>query len=623
MCGFAGVVRRGRPVARDEMEPLLPWLARRGPDGTGVLANGGIALAASRLAIQGGAEAAQPLRGAAGRFALVYNGELFASHRRALRQRMRAEGAGEAPATSDTALLLAWLAHRCASRSAGDPLPPEAIEPLRGAMYAFALADLVERDVLLASDGDVKPLHVRELPERGETWFSSTVAPLLVARPGGASLDLAGLATRLFVPVGDRPLLAVPGALESVRGPAPSILERGGRGRPATAPPPPRGAGPADATALHDAWSESAREAGEVDGAVCVLLSGGLDSSAVAAWCGRPDALAVTGRFAPPGGPFDESADAREVAQSLDLPHDVLDLSDRDLLADLPAVLRALEEPAGGPGSLALHRVARHARAHGRVALSGTGGDERLAGYARVALALGRSGAFAAGYEPLARRMARAGASPRDRWLAAVDRSDDLLPYLSPAFRGSLPLEEGRARARALAFPGDEGDGLLALVRAERETTLRMLLLVEDRVTMDVALESRPVPCLGRVPEVASRLPPSDLLDETGGGKAALREALRGAIPERVRTASVKRGFPTPFARAARGAGRDLAEAVVSSRAFAERGWWDVEACRALVAGRPGEPEPAGHDRAAFAVLALETWARLFLDGEAFRGGAW
>src|SRR5262245_31883989 len=133
MCGFVGVVRRGRPVAREEIERLLPYVLRRGPDGAGTLCNGGIALGASRPAIQGGAEAAQPLRAPGGRFVLVYNGELFASHRRALRQRMRLEGAGEASATSDTALLLAWLAHRLQDRAAGDPLPPDTLRPLAGA----------------------------------------------------------------------------------------------------------------------------------------------------------------------------------------------------------------------------------------------------------------------------------------------------------------------------------------------------------------------------------------------------------------------------------------------------------------------------------------------------------
>jgi asparagine synthase (glutamine-hydrolysing) len=615
MCGFLGVVRRGRPVAREEVERLLPYVLRRGPDGAGAFANGGIGLAASRLAIQGGAEAAQPLRAPGGRFVLVYNGELFASHRRALRQRMRAEGAGEAPATSDTALLLAWLAHRLQDRAAGDPLPPDALAPLSGAMYAFAVADLVERDVLLASDGRVKPLHVREAPERGETWFASTIAPLLAAVPGPRGVDPAQLATRLFGPLGSAPLVRVEtGRLVEVAGTWPALGERG-PGLPPASPPATPAGGPTDPAALREAWAESAREAGEVDGAVAVFLSGGLDSAAVAAWCGRPDALAVTGRFGPPGGAFDESENARRVAHALDVAHDVLDLSDRALLVDLPAVVRALEDPIGGPGSLPLHRIARHARAHGRVALSGTGGDELLGGYARVALALGRTGPFARGYEGLAGRMEAAGASPPDRWLAAVDRSQDLLPFLAADFRASLPLDEGRDGARALAFPSG-GEGLLALVRAEVETTLRMLLRVEDRVTMDHALESRPVPCLGRVAAVASRLPPSELVGPDGEGKVALREALRGAIPEEVRASPIKRGFPTPFHRAARGEGRDVAEAVLASRAFRERGWWDVARCRALL----DEDRPA-HDRAAFAVLSLEAWARAFLDGDGVADG--
>src|SRR5437763_7470681 len=178
MCGFIGVVRAaGRgPVRREEMEALLPFIARRGPDGTHVLVDRGVGLAASRLAIQGGREADQPLVSADGRFAIAYNGELFASHRRLLRGTLRAEGAGEVRATSDTALLLAWLAHRLADRRAGDPVPLDALAPLEGGMYAFALVDLREGEAILHTDGAMKPLYVAPRPARGETWFSSTLA---------------------------------------------------------------------------------------------------------------------------------------------------------------------------------------------------------------------------------------------------------------------------------------------------------------------------------------------------------------------------------------------------------------------------------------------------------------
>jgi hypothetical protein len=129
-----------------------------------------------------------------------------------------------------------------------------------------------------------------------------------------------------------------------------------------------------------------------------------------------------------------------------------------------------------------------------------------------VALAVGRGGAWTEGYEGLAARMDAAGADPRARWLAAVDRTDDLAPYLAPELRARLPLDAARRELRDDLFgEGAPPDAVRALVRAEEETTLRLLLRVEDRVTMSASLESRPVPCLGRVPDAAGRLP-GDLL---------------------------------------------------------------------------------------------------------------
>ena len=89
-----------------------------------------------------------------------------------------------------------------------------------------------------------------------------------------------------------------------------------------------------------------------------------------------------------------------------------------------------------------------------------------------------------------------------------------------------------------------------------------------------------------------------------------------GSIPERVRTDPRKRGFPTPFDRAARGAARDLALGLLDDERFRTRGWFDTRACKALL--DPGPERPA-HDRALFSVLSLEVWARLFVDGDALR----
>ena len=78
-----------------------------------------------------------------------------------------------------------------------------------------------------------------------------------------------------------------------------------------------------------------------------------------------------------------------------------------------------------------------------------------------------------------------------------------------------------------------------------------------------------------------------------------------------------KRGFPTPFHRAATGAGREGVLARLGERRFRERGVWNVAACRRLL----DEPRPA-HDRALFSVLLHETYFRLFLDGDAYASPA-
>ncbi len=486
-------------------------------------------------------------------------------------------------------------------------------------MYAFALADLVTREVVLHTDGAIKPLAVAARPAQGEVWFASTTATLWAAIGGARTIDRDEWAYRLVSPEGRRPLLRASAAIEDVRDRvlvASAATPGAWREAPVVGATPRRPAPPPGLDEVREAISDAAREAAETSGPVSILLSGGLDSAAVAAWCERKDALALTGRFDPPGGPFDESADAAAVAAAAGLAHEIVTLRDGDLVDDLEDVVTALEDPVGGPGSLAIHRLAHRARAHGRVALSGTGGDEHFAGYARIALALGREGAWTAGYEPLLARMARAGADPRRRWLAAVDRSDDLLPYLDPAFAASLPLADAREAAFRAAFPANDG-GVpptpgRALAAAEVATTLRMLLRVEDRVTMSLGLESRPVACLLRVPDVAARLPEGALVGPDGEAKRTWRAALSGRIPEAVRTSRHKRGFPTPFHRAARGAGRARALAILEDRRFRERGLWNVAACRRLL----DEERPA-HDRALFSVLLHETFARLFLDGDA------
>lgn len=619
MCGFVGVVRdpgRG-PVTREELASLLPWLRHRGPDGEGVVLGRGAGLAATRLAIQGDRRSDQPLVTADGRYALAFNGELFATQQARLRERLARTGVAPPPSEAgDTALLAAALAGPAYPAPLAFP-GREAWSALEGALGALALVDLEAGRAWVGRDGlGVKPLYLLRTPAGDEAWFASELAPLLIVARR-LHLDVAptpaGLAElwrwqRPASAWSGTPFPLLSGLLPGTEGVRPGHGERAWHAGGAV----PVSTGRADgahAAAARDAFAaafaRSAADAAASTGPVALFLSGGLDSAAVAAFAGRRDMLALTGRFEPHGGALDESAGAAAVAQALGLRHEVLNLSDGDLVGDLEQVIRALELPLAGPGSLALWRLARRARQHGRVVLTGTGGDELLGGYARTALALGRGGAWTRGYEALAERM-RAAAGVPERVALALDRRSDLAGLFDPGFRERLeaqPLEPP---------PAPRATALDSALHPELLGTLPALLQVEDRVLMAHGLEGRPVFCLGDVPKTALALAPDDVVGPDGEGKRVLRALLRGRIPESVRTERAKRGFPTPFARAVRGAGRARAQQLLADRRFAERGWWDVRACRALL-----DEERPLHDRALFAVLSWELWARLFVDGDA------
>jgi asparagine synthase (glutamine-hydrolysing) len=604
MCGFVGVLRprSAGPVQPETLRALLPWIRHRGPDQEDVFVRDGFGVAAARLRVRGGDEGDQPLVVDGGERVVAFNGELLSLG---------------GPRCDTPALLRAPQL-----RPVGAPGDPgweddrdgALFELLRGNMAALAVYDRGRARLDLWRDPlGIKPLYTAE-GDDDTVWFASEIAPLLRAVPSLRAARPRGLADLLawHRPRDDLPfhgIEAVAPRSMSTYGLDPAGF-RHGDGESAAFDLWSWRSDRLDAAevvaTVRQAWRAASRAAADVDGPVALFLSGGLDSSAAAAFSGRSDLLCLTGRFAPHGGPFDESAAAAEVARDVGLRHEIVELRDEDLVADLPAVVRALEMPIAGPGSLALWRMAKRARDHGRVVLTGTGGDELFCGYARTALALGRAGPWTRGYEPLRARIEAAGQDETLRLRAAFNRADDLVPVLDGDFLRSLPPPDA---------PEVEGWSSLlhALHQEEATGTLPSLLHVEDRVLMAHGVEGRPVGCLGDLDRIARSLPEAWLVGPDGEGKRALRAALAGVIPESVRTDPRKRGFPTPFARAARGAGRERVEDWFGERRFRERGWWNVDACRRLL----DEERPA-HDRALFAVLSWEWWARWFLDGDAF-----
>lgn len=154
MCGIAGIFeRQGKAISRAEIDRFTDSLAHRGPDGRGVMLEGGVALGHRRLAILDLTDAgACPMpfpRQGAPRYWITFNGEIF----NFVELRAELEGAGfHFESDSDTEVLLAAYVHwgeDCLLRFNG--------------MWAFAIWDRQDRTLFLARDRfGVKPLYYLE-----------------------------------------------------------------------------------------------------------------------------------------------------------------------------------------------------------------------------------------------------------------------------------------------------------------------------------------------------------------------------------------------------------------------------------------------------------------------------
>jgi len=566
MCGIAGTL----DGSTSRVERMLDAMAHRGPDGRATSQGARACLGATRLAIRGGREGDQPLKTRRG--LLVFNGEIYntaelvkdlARHHFAV--------SGE----SDTEIVGALL----------DVYGMRAVDRLNG-MYALAWDD--GENVWLARDpAGIKPLYY------SGSSFASEIKPLL---EGGASLCGDALTRWLTfhyaygadtffegvkrVPPGT--VMALPDA-RVVRTdaaltfgePNPSLTE----------------------DRLRKVLERSVRDA-IPDEPFGVCLSGGVDSSLIAALAGK--ATAYHGRVDGPG--CDESPHARAAAAELHLDLVCVDITAEACLDALPRVIRALEEPVAGPGSVAQWLVAERASRDVRILFSGCGGDELFGGYARAAAVVRDTPPPGLeSYAPLFDKVR--GLDPAARAFACLDRRTPGL------FRKEFMDAHPAPREEFLeAFAMGRLDPLAAAARAETALVLPALLQVEDRVTMAFSVESR-VPLLDRrLLRSASRLPPKARVSADGRLKARLREAAEPILPAAVRSRTDKMGFPLPLGDWLRGPWKTFVLDVLLDRRTRERNMIDPGGVQDAIA-RPGP-----YDRGLYSALLLELWCRTFLD---------
>lgn len=575
MCGIAGVVvGTAEQVNPQWLRDMSGAMEHRGPDDAGWLqwspnnaprptrsvheVSAQVGFCHQRLAIIDLSEGGwQPMCTADGRYALVFNGEIY----NYIELRVELEQRGHTfVSESDTEVLLEAFAEwgpAVASRLVG--------------MFAFAVLDTVTRTLTLVRDPfGIKPLHYATWP--GGLGFASEIKSLLhlpgVSRRASAQalldyLDQGAVghsSQTMFDDVKSLP----PGSFGTLTLDRPDrlVLER------YWSPP--------ENDTLEISFDEASAQVRDLflnnlslhlrsDVPVGTALSGGVDSSAIIA------GLRVVGGTQTDIRAFSYIADDPSLSEEkwIDLAVGAAEArvvkitpNETELLTDLDYLIRCQEEPFGSTSIYAQHRVFRAAAEHGvKVMLDGQGADEMLAGYhpyisVRIASLLRRgdlltaqrlafAGAQLPGQQSAPRLLAKAGASllppgvfQHIRQSAHASRSgaNRWIDHAWFASHGGIERPVSPAST-----------SLHEVLRRDiTSSSLPALLRYEDRNSMAFSVESR-VPFLTTsLVDFVLRLPASYLLGADGTTKTVFRSAMRGIVPDGILDRRDKIGFATP-----------------------------------------------------------------------------
>jgi asparagine synthase (glutamine-hydrolysing) len=607
MCGFAGILERDNQTSESALRAIAARMAdtlrHRGPDDTGVWvdAAAGVGLSHRRLSILDLSPAGhQPMVSASGRHVIVFNGEIYNSLQLRCELDQVTRGSLSFRGHSDTEVMLAAFDHWGVRR---------AISRMNG-MFAFALWDRQERILYLGRDrlGE-KPLYYGWI---GRTLLFGSELKALRCHPDfRAEINRDALALyfrhncipaphSIYKGIYKLPpatILAVSIDTAEAAAPVPywslkELVERGLAN--------PFSGSEENAVDELDALLRDAVKIRMLaDVPLGVFLSGGVDSSTVVALMqaqsNRPVRTFSIG-FCEPD--YNEAKHAKAVAQHLGTEHTELYVRPTEAMEVIPRLPEMYDEPFADSSQIVTFLIARLAREHVTVCLSGDGGDEVFGGYNRH---IWNSRVWKSiRWVPRSVRMAAARAIcrvPPYRWDALFQRLSPLLPikvrhnqfgYKVHKIAGILPSPSPRNMYLVLASHWTEAESVV-LGAKEPETLLtrddawphlpgfsQLMMFLDaatylpddiltkvDRATMAVSLEAR-VPLLDpRVVEFAWRLP-SSLKIRNGRGKWILRRLLGRYVPPEL-TERPKAGFGIPLDRWLRGPLREWAESLLDA----------------------------------------------------------
>jgi asparagine synthase (glutamine-hydrolysing) len=611
MCGICGIVRGdGRAVDRDVLAAMSNALVHRGPDSAGEVVLGEAGLAARRLAIIDLEGGDQPMANEDGRIVVVQNGEIY--NHAELRTELEAAGHRFRTPHSDTEVLVHLYEQH----------GPRFAERLRG-MFAVAVWDSERRRLVLARDRfGIKPLYYRD---GADFAFASELKALRALPDLSREVDLDALEAFLAFNAihGPRTIYRgvrkLPPGHVLVREEGAVRIERYAFVSPAVE----HRDEPWEALAdeLRERLRDSVRAHLVSDVPVGVLLSGGIDSSALAALAaehGRVSTFSIG--FTEKS--FSEVELARTIARRYGTDHHEL-VVEPDAVELLPTIAAAFDEPFADSSALPTYLVSELAAQHVKVALSGEGGDELFGGYETYVadtLAM-RTGGAARLLSPLAEALpSGSGRVPLDYKLKRFTRAAHLPPLerhhgwkeiFSPDARAELlrpdrrgtedPLDVYRAR-----WAETEGaDTLARLQDVDRAIYLVDDLLVKtDRMSMAHSLELR-VPFLDPVvAELALALPPAARV-RGFAKKRLLRSAVEPLVGREIARGR-KKGFSIPAAAWLRGELEPFAREVLGADRLRRQGYFEPAAVSRLIDEHVARRED--HSRQLWGLITFSLW---------------
>ena len=624
MCGICGFYeyKTHRPAVRRTLSDMLQVIHHRGPDDSGVHMDRDLALGMRRLSIIDLGGGKQPIGSEDGSVVTVFNGEIY--NFQSLREELQSRG-HLLKTASDTEVIVHLY----------EDFGEECVQHLRG-MFALAVWDATRRRLFLARDRlGIKPLYFTQTG--GRLIFGSEIKAILQHPAVQANLNLEALNNFLSLKYVPSPQTMFAGIDALPPGCSLSCDESGVKvrrywdlsfanqchGLPEQA----------YAEQLKKLLTECVRMHLVSDVPFGAFLSGGIDSSTIVALMtevlNEPVKTYSVG-FDGDAEIFSELPYARLVAKQHHTDHHEVFIGPNDLINLLGKVIWHLDQPIGDEASLANYMVAELASRDVKMVLTGEGGDELFAGYARYAgERLSRFFRFA---PETAKSLALAASEriPRLRRqkiaLFALCQSDEVTRFVNwfPLFNSQMK-QALLSRDVKAALSGYDTRHVFAehLARTDAKEPLNRMLYVDtklwlpddllargDKTSMATSLEAR-VPLLDhKLVEFAASVP-QNLKVKGFARKYLLKKTSEAWLPPQI-IRRKKKGFPVPFALWFRKEARSFLRDALSPSTVRRRGLFNPLLVEKLLSEH--ERGFANHTSLLYGLLSVELWQRCFMD---------